>query len=112
MLLLKDMPLERANQVLRHPIHQEGVSTLLGLITALRRCRSPEDYYEFQQDLLARVLGVQEHRAGCRRVATLLRRGKVVPVDAPELRSADPALPLQSLAMDTQPPALPDSTSV
>jgi hypothetical protein len=60
------------------------------LITALRQCRSAEDYYHFQQDLLTKVLAVQERRAGCRRVARLLRQGKAVPVDAPELRSADP----------------------
>ncbi|MGQ0775282.1 MAG: hypothetical protein ACT4NY_12810 [Pseudonocardiales bacterium] len=91
MPLLNDMPLERTNQIFRHPIHQDGVGTLMRLITALRQCRSAEDFYDFQQDLLARVLEVQEHRAGCRRVAKLLRQGKAVPADAPELRSTDPA---------------------
>ncbi|WP_189052880.1 hypothetical protein [Longimycelium tulufanense] len=52
MPLLKNMPLERANQVLRHPIHQEGIGTLVRLITALRQRRGAEDYYQFQQDLL------------------------------------------------------------
>jgi hypothetical protein len=89
-LLLNDMPLERANQIFRHPIHQDSVGTLVQLITALRQCRRAEDYYHFQQDLLARVLDVQEHRAGCRRVAKLLRQGKAVPANAPELRSTDP----------------------
>jgi sulfur transfer complex TusBCD TusB component (DsrH family) len=89
-LLLNDMPLERANQILRHPIHQDGVGTLVQMITALRQCRSAEDYYHFQQDLLARVLGIQEHRAGCRRVAKLLRQGKAVLANAPELRSTNP----------------------
>ena len=83
MPLLKDTALERANQVLRHPIHQEGIGTLVRLITALRQCRSAEDYYQFQQDLLTKVLAVQEHRAGCRRVASLLRQGKAVPIGQP-----------------------------
>jgi hypothetical protein len=90
-LLLNDMPLERANQIFRHPIHQDGVGALVQLITALRQCRTTEDFYQFQQGLLAQVLDVQEHRAGCRRAAKLLRQGKAVPANAPELRSANPA---------------------
>jgi hypothetical protein len=57
------------------------------LITALRQCRSGEDYFHFQQDLLEKVLAVQEHRQECKRVAHLLRQGKKVPADAPGLRS-------------------------
>ncbi|WP_177329017.1 hypothetical protein [Amycolatopsis australiensis] len=81
MPLLNDMPLERTNQIFRHPIHQDGVGTLVRLITALRRCRSAEDFYDFQQDLLARVLEVQEHRAGCRRVAKQWLKRRSAPVD-------------------------------
>jgi hypothetical protein len=82
----------RANEPDLPPPDSPGrVGTLVRLITALRQCRSAEDFYDFQQDLLARVLEVQEHRAGCRRVAKLLRQGKAVPADAPELRSTDPA---------------------
>ncbi|WP_290050362.1 HAD family hydrolase [Amycolatopsis solani] len=44
MPLLNDMPLERTNQIFRHPIHQDGVGTLMRLITALRQCRSAKDY--------------------------------------------------------------------
>src|SRR5437763_16826549 len=91
MPLLNDMPLERTNQIFRHPIHQDGVCTLVRLITALRQCRSAEDFYDFQQELLARVLEAQEHRAGCRRGAKLLPQGTAVPAGAPELRSTEPA---------------------
>ncbi|WP_162834163.1 hypothetical protein [Amycolatopsis circi] len=90
MPLLNDMPVERTNQIFRHPIHQDAVGTLVQLITALRKCRTAGDFYEFQQDLLGRVLEVQERRAACRRVAKLLRQGKSVPANAPELRSAEP----------------------
>ncbi|MEV6242650.1 hypothetical protein [Lentzea sp. NPDC051838] len=90
--LLNNMPLERANRVVLHPIHQEAIATLAQLVTALRQCRTSEDYYQFQQDLLAKVLAVQTHRAGCRRIAKLLRQGKKLPADAPELRSSEPAI--------------------
>jgi hypothetical protein len=86
-LLLNDMPLERVNRIFLHPMHQEGVGAVVELITALRQCRSSEDYFQFQQGLLVKVLAVQEHRAGCRRVAKLLQQGKRVPANAPELRS-------------------------
>ena len=61
--LLNNMPLERANRVFGHPIHQDAYRDLAQLILALRQCRKYEDYYHFQQDLLAKVLAVQEHPA-------------------------------------------------
>jgi hypothetical protein len=45
------------------------------------------DYYELQQDLLARVDEVQEHRLAVRGVARRLHSGKGLPPHAPELRS-------------------------
>jgi len=88
--MLNEVPLERANRIFRHPLHRETVGTVAELITSLRQCDSSEDYFAFQQDLLERVLAVQEHRAGCRRVVKLLRQGKGVPIDGPELRSTEP----------------------
>jgi hypothetical protein len=89
--LLNDMPLERTQQIFGHPIHQEAVGAIAQLIRTLRRCVNSEDYFNFQQDLLTRVLAVQEHRLKCRRVTKLLQRGKGVPADAPEPRSGLPA---------------------
>lgn len=89
--LLNAMPLERTNRIFLHPVHQEAVGAVAQLIVDLRQCRSPEDYFTFQQGLLTKVLAVQEYRAACRRVAKLLRQGKTVPADAPELQSAGPA---------------------
>jgi hypothetical protein len=40
----------------------------------LRQCRSYEDYYHFEQELLERVLAVQQHRSDCTRAARLLRK--------------------------------------
>ncbi|WP_037305561.1 hypothetical protein [Amycolatopsis orientalis] len=91
MPLLLDMPSERADRVFLHPLHQEAAAAAVELITALRQCRSSGDYFSFQQALLSRVLAVQEHRLRCRRVGKLLRQGKKVPRDAPELRLGDPA---------------------
>jgi hypothetical protein len=87
--LLNDMPLERANRLFLHPIHQETFPRLVQFIIDLRRCRRYPDYYRFQQALLDKVLEIQEHRLACRRVARRLRAGKTVPTDAPELRSGE-----------------------
>jgi len=83
------MPLERANQLFLHPIHQDAYRVLVELIVSLRQCRKYEDYYHFQQDLLTKVLAVQEHRAACTRAAKRLRSGKSVSADAPALRAGD-----------------------
>src|ERR1044072_4127799 len=85
------MPLERTNRIFLHPLHQGWVGVLPRLSGTLRQCRNPEEYFTFQQDLLARVLAIQGHRARCRRVAKLLRQGRKVPADAPELRSQESA---------------------
>jgi hypothetical protein len=84
---LMRMDPERANRVFMHPIHQDAYRDLIDLITTLRQSRTFEDYYHFQQDLLGRVLAVQQHRSDCTRVAALLRKGKGVPASAPDLRS-------------------------
>lgn len=86
-LLLKDMSPDRPDRIFRHPMHQRVVGDLAELIGGLRQCRTSADFFHFQQDLLARVLVVQEHRAACRRVVKRLRRGSAVPVDAPELQA-------------------------
>jgi hypothetical protein len=56
--LLDEMPLARINQILLHPLHQETVGVVTQLITEMRACGSAEDYFRFQQDLIARVLAV------------------------------------------------------
>ncbi|MBB4910546.1 hypothetical protein [Actinophytocola algeriensis] len=100
MPLMLSLPPERASRIYLHPLHQETVGTLTALITSLRQCRSHADFFEFQQDLLERVLAVQGHRGECRRVAALLRQDKKVPADAPELRSAEPATDPDSWALE------------
>ena len=93
--LLNDMPLAWADELFRHPLHQETFGTLVLMIDRLRQCRNFADYYGFQQDLLARVDVVQAHRLVCRGVARRLRAGRGLPTGAPELRSSgdvhDPA---------------------
>ena len=85
--LLNEMSIERSNQLFLHPIHQDAYRDLIQLIADLRQCRSYEDYYHFQQNLLSKVLAVQEHRASCTRVARRLRMRRSVPTDAPDLGS-------------------------
>lgn len=80
------MPLERANALFLHPLHQDAYAALVQLIIHLRQCQTYADYYDFQQELLNKVLAVQGHRGACTRVLKRLRSGKGVPADAPELR--------------------------
>lgn len=42
-LLLKDMPPERANRMVLHPLHQEAITTVGELISVLRQCTNRSD---------------------------------------------------------------------
>jgi hypothetical protein len=88
-VLLNDMPPERAGRLFLHPLHHEAFQASVRLIVGLRQCRTYPDYYRFQQELLEKILEVQEHRGACRRAAKRLRSGKAVPADAPGLRSGE-----------------------
>jgi hypothetical protein len=85
--LLNDMPLDRANRLYLHPIHQDTYKTLVSLISDLRQCRSFEDFHHFQQALLEEILEIQGCGKACAWVAKRLRKGRTVPAGAPELRS-------------------------
>ena len=85
--LLNDKPLGWAGRVMNHPIQQDAYRDLVQLITDLRSCRTYRDYSRFQEQLLEKVLMVQEHRRICRGVAKRLRECKAVPPTAPALRS-------------------------
>ena len=52
---------------------------LAGQSSDLRRCRDPQDFFDFQQDLLAAVDAVREPAAGCRWVLKRVTRGQGVP---------------------------------
>jgi hypothetical protein len=84
---LDDLPAARIDAMQTHPIHNEGMGTVVRLINQLRACRNEADLYEMQQDLLTALLAVEEHRRGCSRVVKRLSAGKTVPADAVELRS-------------------------
>lgn len=88
--LLNAMSIDRANQILRHPLHQTTSAAIEQLIIHLRQCRNDEDYFEFQQDLLTRVLAVQAYRQECSRVQKRLMRGRPLPSDAPDPQSGEP----------------------
>lgn len=79
------MSVERANQLVTHPLHQQAFTGLVEMLVALRQCASPEDNYNVQQELLAKILEVEGRRLACRRVARRLWSGKTVPRDAPDL---------------------------
>jgi hypothetical protein len=87
--LLNDMPPERASRLFAHPLTQDAYGWVTQFLVDLRQCASYKDYVQFQAGLLDRVLEVQDHWDGCRRVAALLAKGRSVPADAPELRSGE-----------------------
>jgi hypothetical protein len=80
------------DEVLMHPRHQAVQQLLPDLITQLRACRNVEDGYEFQQELLARVLEAESDRNAFSTVIKRMRRGKQPQPGAPEPQSGlDPA---------------------
>jgi hypothetical protein len=85
---LRDLSLDRANRIFLHPRHQEMPRLLADLICDLRQCVTPADFFQYQQELLGKVLDVQAHRLRCRGVVRRLEKGRPLPADAPELRSA------------------------
>jgi hypothetical protein len=87
--LLNAMPVDRANRLFLHPIHQTAVQDLVKLIIDLRQCDRYEDYFQFQQDLLEKVLQIQEHRAACTRILKRMQSGRGLPADVPELHSGE-----------------------
>lgn len=97
---LNDMPEERARQVFAHPLIQETYYALPQLIVDLQSCDGFDDYYHFQQDLLGRVLAVQEHRRACTRVVRRLRRNENMPADAPELPAGSDLTDLESWELE------------
>lgn len=81
---LDELSADEISAVQTHPVHQEGLRTIVRLIEHLRTCESHADLYEFQQELLDAVLVTEEHRARCSRVVKRLQHGKAVPADAVE----------------------------
>jgi len=83
---LDELPSVRIDAMQTHPVHNEGMGTVVRLINQLRACENEADLYELQQDLLAALLAVEEHRHGCSRVVKRFGDGKGVPADAVEIR--------------------------
>ncbi len=79
-------------QVLTHPRHQAAQKTLAELIEQLRACEGPADGYAFQRELLEHVLAAESKRNACSQAVKLLRKGRQIPVAAPQIESSmDPA---------------------
>ena len=77
-----------------HPRHLAAQQSLAELITALRACANVRDGYEFQLDLLARVLEVEGDRHAFGRAVKRVRAGESPQPGAPEPQSAlDPGDP-------------------
>jgi hypothetical protein len=83
---LDELPPLRSDAIQTHPVHNEGMRTVVRLISQLRASENDAQLYDLQQDLLAALLAVEEHRDSCSRVVKRFKRGKGVPADAVELR--------------------------
>src|ERR1700722_7307531 len=92
MKLVDRLPLVEG--MLWHPRHLAGQQQLAELLPALRACTNVKDGYEFQQELLTRVLEVENDRHAFGRAAKRVRNGKAPQPGAPEPYSGlDPADP-------------------
>ncbi len=74
-------------EVIAHPRHQAAQADLVPLIERVRACRSPQDGYELQQDLLQHLLEVEEHRNAFSKAVKRMRAGKAPQAGAPEPQS-------------------------
>ncbi|MFH8386984.1 hypothetical protein ACH4E7_39735 [Kitasatospora sp. NPDC018058] len=82
------------DEMLAHPRHLAMQPVLTSLIEQLRDVHTPAEGYEFQQDLLTRLLDIEQDRVGFKRAADRARKGKGPHADAPEPQSGrDPADP-------------------
>lgn len=80
---LKSLDPEDLGASFMHPVQQENLARVHGLIDMLRKCESPADYHEFQRHLFKAVYEAEERRAQCSRVLKRFRAGKGVPADVP-----------------------------
>jgi hypothetical protein len=70
-----------------HPRHMAAQPLLVDLISALRACANVKDGYEFQRELLARVLEVEGDRHAFGRAFKRVRAGKAPQSGVPEPQS-------------------------
>lgn len=75
---------EGALAILRHPAQQATASNIAQLISWLRSCETPSDFFEFQRHLFGYLYQVEERRAQCSRIVKRLKRGEKLPADAPD----------------------------
>jgi hypothetical protein len=69
---LIDLGGERPAAVLNHPAQRAMVPTIAQLVSWLRECRTPSDFYEFQQRLFGYLYEVEERRGQCSRIVKRL----------------------------------------
>jgi hypothetical protein len=80
---LVSLGIQNSGQVVAHPAQRATFGRIIDLITGLRACREPRDFYEFQRVLFGAIYGVEERRAQCSRMIKRLGRGEGAPKDAP-----------------------------
>lgn len=77
--------------VMSHPAQRHNIDVIEWLIGVLRRCRTFEDYDNFQRVLFQHLHHCEQHRSDCRRCGARLAQGKALPSPLPQLPDdADP----------------------
>lgn len=80
--------------VMRHPAQRHNIGVVESLIGRLRRCRTIDDYDNFQRALFQHLHHCEQHRSECRRCAARIDRGRSLPTPLPQLPGgADPTDP-------------------
>jgi hypothetical protein len=74
-------PADVIDSLLTHPQQIKNVARVAQLIYALRACREPEDYFEFQSDLFKAVYDSQEHGRAITQAKKRQRAGKAFDTD-------------------------------
>lgn len=80
---LATLPPEALTAVMLHPAQVAAVQHVTDLISQLRNCEEPKDFYDFQKLLFGHVYSTEERRAQCSRMIKRLSRGESVPADPP-----------------------------
>ncbi|MFF3257026.1 hypothetical protein ACFYWP_40010 [Actinacidiphila glaucinigra] len=89
-------------EVIAHPRHQAAQVDLVPLIERVRACRSPQDGYELQQDLLRHILDVEDHRNAFSKAVKRMRDGKAPQVGAPEPQSGRDPLDIETWVLERE----------
>ncbi|MFF3412590.1 hypothetical protein ACFYW8_41940 [Streptomyces sp. NPDC002742] len=87
-------------EVIAHPRHQAAQVDLVPLVERVRACRTAQDGYELQQDLLRHILDVEKDRNAFSQAVKRMRAGKKPQAGAPEPHSGRDLVDIETWALE------------